>query len=110
VGADGTISDVLWDGPADKAKLAPGQKIFAVNGVVFSGDGLRTAIREAKGKPEPIHLIVQTNSFVSLIDLDYHDGEKYPVLVRVDGTPDYLDEITKPLTVAPQGANAPASK
>jgi predicted metalloprotease with PDZ domain len=110
VGADGTISDVLWDGPADKAKLAPGQKIFAVNGVVFSGDGLRTAIREAKGKPEPIHLIVQTNSFVSLIDLDYHDGEKYPVLVRVDGTPDYLEEITKPLTVAPQGANAPASK
>jgi hypothetical protein len=38
---------------------------------------------------------------VSLIDLDYHDGEKYPVLVRADGTPDYLDEITKPLTVAP---------
>ena len=28
VGADGTITDVRWDGPADKAKLAPGQKIY----------------------------------------------------------------------------------
>jgi predicted metalloprotease with PDZ domain len=109
VGADGTISDVRWDGPADKAKLAPGQKIFAVNGVVFSGDRLRAAIRQAKGAAEPIHLIVQTNSFVSLVDLDYHDGERYPALVRVDGTPDYLDEITKPLTTPPQGA-APAAK
>ena len=38
VGADGTIADVRWDGPADKAKLAPGQKIYAVNGEVYSGD------------------------------------------------------------------------
>jgi predicted metalloprotease with PDZ domain len=104
VGADGTISDVRWDGPADKAKLAPGQKIFAVDGKVFSGDGLKAAIREAKGKTEPIHLIVQTESFVSLLDLNYHDGERYPVLVRVDGTPDYLDEITKPMATAPQAA------
>ena len=107
---DGTISDVRWDGPADKARLAPGQKIFAVNGVVFTGDGLKAAIRQAKGKTEPIHFIVQTNNFVSMADLDYHDGERYPVLERVDGTPAYLDEITKPLTVAPQGATAQAPK
>jgi predicted metalloprotease with PDZ domain len=104
VGAEGTISDVRWNGPADKAKLAPGQKIYAVNGVVFTGDGLKAAIRAAKGKTEPIHLIVQTDSFVSLVELDYHDGERYPVLVRADGTTDYLDEITKPLTTAPQAA------
>ena len=106
IGSDGMISDVRWDGPADKAKLAPGQKIYAVNGEVYSSDRLKAAIREAKGKTEPIHLIVQTNSFVSLVDLDYHDGEKYPVLVRVDGTPDYLDEITKPLVAAPAPATA----
>ncbi len=104
VGADGTVSDVRWNGPADQAKLAPGQKIYAVNGVVFTGDGLKAAIRAAKGKAEPIHLILQTDSFVSLVDLDYHDGERYPVLVRVDGTTDYLDEITRPLTTAPQAA------
>ncbi|MGA1982339.1 MAG: M61 family peptidase [Acidobacteriaceae bacterium] len=110
VGADGTINDVRWDGPADKAKIAPGQKIFAVNGQVFSGDVLKAAIRDAKGKTEPIHLIVQTNSFVSLVDLDYHDGERYPILVRLDGTPDYLDEITKALTTAPQGPGAETPK
>jgi hypothetical protein len=100
---------VRWEGPADKAKLVPGQKIFAVNGMVFSGDVLKAAIREAKGKAEPIHLILQTNNFVTLADLDYHDGELYPTLVRVDGTPDYLDEITKPLTTPPPGSQ-PAPK
>ena len=109
VGADGTVSDVRWNGPADKAKMVPGQKIFAVNGQVFTGEGLRAAIRQAKGNTEPIHLIMQTDTFVSLVDLDYHDGERFPTLVRVDGTPDYLDEITKPLASSPVPA-APATK
>ena len=103
VGKNGAIEDVRWNGPADKAKLAPGQKIYAVNGMLYSGDLLKAAIREAKGKAQPIHLILQTNNFVSLVDLDYHDGEKYPVMVRVEGTPDYLDEITKPLTTPRAG-------
>lgn len=102
VTSDGTISDVRWDGPADKAKLSPGQKIFAVNGLVFSPTVLKDAVRDAKGKSEPIHFILQISQFVSLADVDYHDGERYPALVRVDGTPDYLDEITKPLTTSPQ--------
>jgi len=105
--ADGTITDVRWDGPSDKAKLAPGQKIYAANGVVFSGDSLRQAIRDAKGKTEPIHLIVQTNDLVSMVDVDYHDGERYPVLVRVEGTPDLLDEITSPLAAAPAASPQP---
>jgi predicted metalloprotease with PDZ domain len=98
VTGDGNISDVLWNGPADKAKLFPGQKIISVNGNIFSGEALRTAIKEAKGKTEPIHLILQGDTFVTTADLDYHDGERFPSLVRVDGTPDYLDDITKPLT------------
>jgi predicted metalloprotease with PDZ domain len=104
---DGNISDVRWNGPADKAKLFPGQKIIAVNGNIFSGDALRIAIKDAKGKSEPIHLILQGDTFVTNADIDYHDGERYPSLVRVDGTPDYLDEITKPLTTPEK---APAEK
>jgi predicted metalloprotease with PDZ domain len=95
---DGNIADVRWNGPADKAKLFPGEKIIAVNGNIFSGDALKSAIKDAKGKTEPIHLILQGDTFVTNADLDYHDGERYPSLVRVDGTPDYLDDITKPLT------------
>ncbi|HEY1994294.1 MAG TPA: M61 family peptidase [Edaphobacter sp.] len=98
VNREGEISDVRWNGPADKARLAPGQKIIAVNGNIFSGDVLRTAIKEAKSKTEPIHLILQGDTFVTTADLDYHDGERFPSLVRVTGTADYLDDITKPLT------------
>ena len=58
----------------------------------------KAAIRGAKGETEPIHLIVQADSFVSNAEIDYHDGERYPVLERVEGTPDYLDDMTKPLT------------
>jgi predicted metalloprotease with PDZ domain len=97
VDAKGIIQDVRRNGPADKARIAPEDKIIAVNGQIFSGDRLRAAIRNAKGKPEPIHLIVQSDSFVSTMDIDYHEGERYPVLERVEGMPAYLDDITKPL-------------
>jgi len=109
IGSDGAIMDVRWNGPADKARLAPTEKIIAVNGQIFSNDALQTAIRGAKDKTDPIHLIVQADSFVSMIDLDYHDGERYPVLERVEGTPAYLDDITKPLTV-PEKAPATTKK
>jgi predicted metalloprotease with PDZ domain len=98
VNNEGNITDVRWNGPADKAQLFPGQKIIAVNGNIFSGDVLRSAIKDAKGKTEPIHFVLQSDTFVTNADIDYHDGERYPSLVRIDGTPDYLDDITKPLT------------
>ncbi len=107
IAADGSLIDVRWNGPADKARLGPGYKILAVNGQIFSADVLRAAIRAAKGTTEPIHLIAQADSFVSTIDIDYHDGERFPALERVEGTPAYLDDITKPLT--PQ-EKAPAPK
>jgi predicted metalloprotease with PDZ domain len=94
----GEITDVRWNGPGDKAQLAPGEKIIAVDGKVFAADAMREAVRDAKNSTEPIHLIIQADSFVKTADIDYHGGERYPALVRVDGTPDYLDEITKPLT------------
>ncbi|MGB7549845.1 MAG: M61 family peptidase, partial [Terracidiphilus sp.] len=95
---DGVIGDVLWNGPSDKAMLAPGEKILAVNGEIFSNDVLREAIRKAKGATEPIHLIVQADSFVHNAEIDCHGGERYPVLERVEGAADYLDDITTPLT------------
>ena len=98
---DALITDVRYGGPADKAKLTPGDKILAVNGKVFSGDALRAAIRGAKGTTEPIHLIVQREDSVRMVEVDFHEGERYPVLVRVEGAKDYLDEITAPLTVVP---------
>lgn len=95
---DGRIMDVRWGGPGDKAKLAPREKIIAVDGRVFSKNAMHEAIRAAKDSKEPIRLIVQADEFVQTAEIDYHEGEKYPVLERMNGTPDYLDEIAKPLT------------
>jgi predicted metalloprotease with PDZ domain len=100
--ADGTISDVRVGGPADKAKFIPGEKIMAVNGKIYSKDLLHAAIRQSKTASVPIHFILQNDTLVSLVDLDYHDGERYPTLVRNEG-PAYLDDIAKPL-VEPPGA------
>jgi hypothetical protein len=69
-----------------------------VNGQIFSAEAMRRAIQSAKSATEPIHLIVQAESSVFTADIDYHDGERFPALERVDGTPDYLDDITTPLT------------
>jgi predicted metalloprotease with PDZ domain len=109
IGADGNIFDVRWNGPADKARLAPGQKVLAVNGQIFSSDALKQAIRDANGNTQAIRLIVQADTAVSNADIDYHDGERYPVLERVEGTPAYLDDITKPLTT-PEKAPTPEKK
>ena len=108
VGSDGNIHDVRWNSPAAKAKVAPGDKIIAVSGQAFSGDRLRAAIRDAKGKPDPIHFVIQSDTFLSTADIDYHDGERFPALERVAGTPAYLDDITKPLA-PPQPAASKAA-
>jgi predicted metalloprotease with PDZ domain len=107
IGADGNIADVRWNGPADKARLAPGEKVLAVNGQVFMPELLRDAIKGAKGTTEPIHLIVQSDTYVSSAEIDYHDGERFPVLERLEGTPATLDEITKPLTTPEKVAEKP---
>jgi predicted metalloprotease with PDZ domain len=110
--ADGTISDVRVGSPADKAKLAPGEKILAVNTHIFTftnassdepllgANPLHDAIVAAKTSTAPIHLIVQSESWIQPIDIDYHDGERYPAMVRIDGAKDYMDEITSPLAQA----------
>ena len=102
VTSDGHIDDVLLGSAADKAKLGPGMQIVAVNGRQFTGSLLNDAIESAKGNQDPIELIVVNTGVYRVVGLDYHDGLRYPHLQRVDGTPDYLDEILKPLTVAPK--------
>ena len=83
----GTIADVRYGGPADAAKLYPGEQIIAINGKAYTADGLTGAIKDAVGKTEPIHLVVEHEGTVENINLNYYDGEKYPTLQRVDGTP-----------------------
>ncbi len=104
VTSDGHIEDVLVGSPADKAKLGPAMQIVAVNGRQFSGQLLSDAIRDAKGNSAPIELIVVNTGVYKVIGIDYHDGLRYPHLERVDGTPDRLDDILKPMTETAKGS------
>jgi predicted metalloprotease with PDZ domain len=102
VGSDGRIEDVLVGSVSDKASLGPGMQLVAVNGRQFSVSLLGDAINDAKGNTTPIELIVVNTGYYKVVHLDYHEGLRFPHLVRVDGTPDLLDEILKPMTEAPK--------
>lgn len=97
-GTDGRIGDVVMDSVAYKAGLGPGMRLVAVNGRGYSPLLLRAAIKDAAGKGPAIELIVENTGYYKVIRLDYHDGEKYPQLERVSGTPARLDDILQPMT------------
>ncbi len=97
VGASGTLNDVILDSPAFKAGLAPSFRIAAVNGRTFSSALLRAAIQDAKDKGPAVELIVENTGYYKVVRIDYHGGERYPSLVRVDSVPTRLDDILKPM-------------
>ncbi len=90
---DGTVADVLYDGPAYKAGIGPNMKIAAVNGQQYSSDTLTDAIEAAEGTTAPIRLIVANGAQVETHQIDYHGGLRYPHLQRDLSHPDYLGEI-----------------
>jgi predicted metalloprotease with PDZ domain len=98
VGKDGSIGDVLWDGPAFKAGLSPAMKIVAVNGTEYSADALKDAVTAAaKDKSQPVELLVKNFDSYKTVRVDYHDGLKYPHLERDNSRPDTLAKLIKPL-------------
>lgn len=98
VGSDGRVGDVIVGLPGDKAGFGPGMRIVAVNGRAFTWQLLRQAIKEASGKGPAMEFIVENTGYYKVIRMDYHAGEKYPNLVRVEGTPARLDDILQPMT------------
>ena len=98
IASDGHVADVMVGGLGDKAGFGPGMKVIAVNGRGFTPALLRAAIKEAKGKGPALEFIVENTGYYKVIRLDYHDGEKYPDLQHIDGTPARLDDIVAPMT------------
>ena len=92
-GNDGVIRDTVEGMIAAKAGIGPGMKIVAVNGRRISAEVWRDALRTAKTSPSPIELIVENTDYFRVVKLDYHGGEKYPHLARVESMPDLLTEI-----------------
>jgi predicted metalloprotease with PDZ domain len=97
VGKDGVINGVAWDSPLFNEGVTTGTKIVAINGREYSNDDLKGAITAAKGSKAPIKLLVKKGDLFRTIDLDYHDGLKYPVLEKVGTGPSSLDALLAPL-------------
>lgn len=103
---DQTIQDVLVGSPAYNAGLGPSMKIVAVNGRQATDELLRQAIRDTKGNGPAVELIVENTGYFKVVKIVYHDGERYPHLVREAGTHTVLDDILKPMTKHPEIRNA----
>lgn len=58
---------------------------------------MKEAIVAAKTGKQPIELLLKKDDRYRTVRIDYHDGLKYPHLVRIDGTPDQLEAILQPL-------------
>jgi predicted metalloprotease with PDZ domain len=98
VDSGGILTDVLKDGPANKAGLGPGMRLVAVNQRSFTPALLRAAVNDAEGATGPqVELIVENADYFKVVKVDYHGGERYPVLERIAGAPDTLDDILQPL-------------
>jgi predicted metalloprotease with PDZ domain len=93
LGEGGLISGVQWDGPAFNQGIAVGSNLISVNGDAYSAEVLRRAITAAKDSHDPIQLVVKNGDQYRVIDLDYHEGNRYPHLERVRGQPDRLGSI-----------------
>ena len=87
------VNDVRWNGPAFKAGVSTGATLLAVNGEAYKSDVLKAAIAAAKDSKAPIQLLLKYQDGYRTVPVDYHDGLRYPHLVRIEGTPDYLSEI-----------------
>lgn len=93
---DGEIREVLWNGPAFQAGLAPGTRIIAVDELAFDVDQLKAAIKAAQHATAPISLIVREGDRFRTVRLDYHGGLRYPYLERDPNRPDLLERILAP--------------
>jgi predicted metalloprotease with PDZ domain len=96
VGQDGSVADSMVGSPAFEAGISSQMKIVGVNGRVFTSELLEDAVKDAKDSSKLITLLVVVDDYYRTATINYHDGPRYPHLVREEGKPDYLDELIKP--------------
>jgi predicted metalloprotease with PDZ domain len=93
---DGDVQSVIWDGPAFKAGMTVGDRIVSVNGRAFSPEVLKAAIVAATTDKNPIRLNVERQDDYRDVAIDYHDGPRYPHLVKVGTGETGLDKLLAP--------------
>ncbi|HTD24884.1 MAG TPA: hypothetical protein VK738_19685 [Terriglobales bacterium] len=101
ISKEGELLDVIPGSPAYAAGVGAGMKLLGVNGRKYSKDVMRTALRRSVNSQQPIALLVENGEYYSTFQVNYHDGIRYPHLVRNDAQPNLLDEIIKPIAPTP---------
>jgi len=97
VAKEGEVHDVIPGSPAYAAGLGPGMKVIAVNGRKWSKDVVRAALRASVHTQQPIAILAENGEYYNTYQVNYHEGDRYPHLVRNDGQPNMLEEMIKPL-------------
>ncbi|MDA9934340.1 hypothetical protein N9B88_01095 [Rubripirellula sp.] len=92
ISSSGELKNVLLDSPADKAMLAPQQKIVAVGDHKWSASRILNSVKQAvQGKP--IKLLVSEHDQIKTIQIQYYAGLVYWNLNRDDSKEDWLSKI-----------------
>lgn len=95
--AEGNVEDIIPGKAAERAGIAPGMKLVAVNSRRWTPVVLGDAIQAAKSTSEPLAFLMENNDFFRTYMLNYHAGEKYPRLERNSANQDWLSRILSPL-------------
>ena len=92
---DGVVTDSIVGSPAFEAGVSSQMKIIGVNGRLYTPELLSDAVKSAKDTSQSITLLVVVDDYFRTCTITYHDGARYPHLVREGDRPDYLDELIK---------------
>ena len=95
-----TIGDVIPRSPADLAGASPGSHILGLNGYKWSKELLHDTLAAPAAPSGTITLLVQKDDMFKTLELSYAGGERYPNLVRTEGSADLLAEIARPRAAA----------
>ena len=100
VANDGSVAAVIWESPAFKAGVTTGMTIVAINGVEYSAEQFRTALRENAERKQALNLIVKQDKRYRTITLDYSGGLRYPHLEKIGEGESSLDRLLQARTGA----------
>jgi predicted metalloprotease with PDZ domain len=93
VSEDGMIVNVLYNGLARPAGIAPATRLIAVNGRQYNSTLLRETVDASAKNTEPIELLIKDGDYYKTHRIDYHGGSRYPHLERNEGKADLLSVI-----------------
>jgi predicted metalloprotease with PDZ domain len=97
VGSEGTVQDSLVGGPAYLAGIKPGMRVVAINDRAYTPDLLHDVLKASPKNDQPIRFLILNDDYYKSCSVNYHDGERYAHLARVEAKPDLLDDIAKAL-------------